>query len=179
MAESDSSGCGWAIAGLVLVAVCYGAKDRAPTGEVQQGDLSLSGGSPTVRREYEPQPDDPYTTDDESNDQPVGYFGTRTLSIAGENGNIYTLDGEIEGGELRRVYSPRGGWVDFPGCELESDFSGSCFDEEGRYWTIYGDSLAHTSGEVEEEEAGVSSYNEPEEDDEQDEDGDGEPDDQR
>ena len=132
-----------------------------------------------MRREYEPQPDDPYTTDDESNNQPVGYFGTKTLSMAGENGNTYTLDGEIENGELRRVYFPRGGWVDFPGCELESDFTGACLDEEGRSWTIHGDSLGYTSGEVEEEEDGASSYNERDEEDEQHDDGDGEPDDQR
>ena len=151
MADSDSSGWGWAIAALILVGVCFASKNEPQTGEAQKGDLSMDGGSPTIRREFEPRLDDPYTTNDESNDQPVGYFGTKTLLIGGQNGNTYTLDGELEGLELRRVYFPRGGWVDFPSCELESDLSGFCIDEEGRSWTVHGEASGYTSADVAEE----------------------------
>jgi hypothetical protein len=150
MAESDSAS-GWLLAGVILLAVCYVAEKDTQIGDVRKGDLSPQGGSPTVRRSFEPQPDDPCTSNDESNDQPLGHFGTLTLSIAGEAGNIYTLDGELEGLELHRVYFPRGGWVDFLGCELETDLTGMCFDEEGRSWTIYGEAEGYATSWVDEE----------------------------
>lgn len=37
--------------------------------DVRQGDLSMSGGSPTVRKAFVRAQDDPTTTNDESNDQ--------------------------------------------------------------------------------------------------------------
>ena len=104
------------------------------------GNSSPSGGTPTVRRSYPRRQDNPRTTNDESNDQPVGYFGTVTLTVRNlENGNRYTLDGDLSGLELSRLYFPRGGWIDFLGCELEDDMTGYCTDEEGRDWYILGE----------------------------------------
>jgi hypothetical protein len=45
----------------------------------------------------------------------------------------------VSGTELQRVYFPKGGWVDFPGCDLDEDLTGSCEDEEGRSWEIDGE----------------------------------------
>ena len=39
---------------------------------------AMRGGSPIVRVPYEPTPDDPETTNDEENDQPLGYLGSAT-----------------------------------------------------------------------------------------------------
>lgn len=107
----------------------------------RKGDMSMKGGSPTVRRAYEVEEDDPETTNDEANDQPVSFFGTVTLSVYNhDSGNDYTLDGDIEDGTLERLYFPKGGWVDFWDCELDDDLTGTCYDEEGRGWDIQGES---------------------------------------
>jgi len=83
--------------------------------------------------------DDPSTTNDESNDQPVGHFGSVTLIASqAESGHTYTLDVELEGLEAKRIYFPKGGWVDLEGCELEDDYTGDCEDENGRRWTFEG-----------------------------------------
>src|SRR5690348_3427961 len=56
----------------------------------QQGNLAARGGSPTVRRSYVRSEDDPSTSNDEANDQPLGHFGTLTLSVCNESsGNCY------------------------------------------------------------------------------------------
>lgn len=59
-----------------LVATLFGAvvsvmacSDRI---QRQPGDLSDEGGSPTVRRPFEPSEDDPFTSNDESNDPEGG-----------------------------------------------------------------------------------------------------------
>ena len=70
------------------------------------------------------------------------------------------------GGESTRAHAAGDLAMCSQGVRLDSDFSGYCFDEEARSWTVYGESLGYASSEVEEEE-----------DDESD--GDGEPDDQR
>jgi hypothetical protein len=107
---------------------------------VQQGNLANHGGTPTIRRSFEQQLDDPSTSNDESNDQPVGYFGSQTLVVSSlESGNTYTLDVELNGLEVERIYFPKGGWVDFlEGCELDEDFTGECLDENSRTWTFEG-----------------------------------------
>jgi hypothetical protein len=106
---------------------------------VQKGDLAKHGGTPTIRREYERQADDPSTTNDESNDQPLGHFGTVTLSVIGPNGNPYTLDADVDDNKLERLYFPKGGWLDFDACELDDDLNGECTDENGKDWTIEGE----------------------------------------
>lgn len=105
----------------------------------RQGDLSNHGGTRTVRESFERRPDNPSTTNDESNDQPVGHFGTITMIVSQqESGHTYTLDVEFDDLESRRIYFPRGGWVDLEGCELEGDLTGECVDENGRHWTFEG-----------------------------------------
>lgn len=124
----------------------------ASTSHVQQGNAAMSGGTPTIRREYTPQEDDPSTTNDESNDKLVGYFGTMTvLATSEQSGNQYTLDADISGSILTRLYFPKGGWVDFPDCELDGGFCGECEDEEGRLWTIEGEASGLPSSSVVEE----------------------------
>ena len=49
----------------------------------------------------------------------------------------YTLDGDISGDSVTRIYLRRGGWVDLPDCQLD-DLDGECEDEEGRTWEFRG-----------------------------------------
>ena len=132
----------WTAATVLALAGCSSpaqSPSRSSGVQPHKGDLSKHGGSPTVRRSYEPRQDDPSTTNDESNDQPVGHFGTWTLIASQEeSGHTYTLDVELEGLEAKRIYFPRGGWVDLDGCELEDDYTGDCMDENGRHWTFEG-----------------------------------------
>ena len=103
------------------------------------GDPAMQGGSPTIRRSFTPAVDNPYTSNDESNDQPVGHFGTVTVTVSSyESGNTYTLDADFDGSSISRIYFPKGGWVDFPYCEVELDLTGDCDDEEGRSWSFDG-----------------------------------------
>jgi len=82
--------------------------------------------------------DDPETSNDESNDLPLGYFGSATLVVMSvDSGNTYTLDAEIDDDELTRLYFPKGGWVDFYDCPVDEDSIGdTCYDEEGRAWVV-------------------------------------------
>jgi hypothetical protein len=118
------------------------AQREAPAHDVtvQQGDLEDHGGTPTILRSFEQQLDDPSTSNDESNDQPVGYFGSQTLVVSNlESGNTYTLDVELNGLEVERIYFPKGGWVDvIGGCEIDEDLTGECLDENSRTWTFEG-----------------------------------------
>jgi len=99
-----------------------------------------SNEKPSPRKSFTPQPDDPQTTNDESNDQPLGHFGTVTLSVTNQrSGNTYSLDADVEDREIRRIYFTKGGWVNFPACEVEEDMTGECEDEQGRVWTFEGE----------------------------------------
>jgi hypothetical protein len=112
--------------------------------ERRAGDPSTRGGSATVRQAFLKPTDDPLTTNDESNDQPLGYFGSVTLYVRNiDSGNSYPLDADVEesedGFELKRLYFPKGGWVDFYTCDLNSVYEGHCTDENGRAWSINGE----------------------------------------
>lgn len=108
-------------------------------GQVHKGDLSHQGGSATVRKPYEPKSDDPATSNDESNDQPLAHFGSITLyAYNSSSGNTYTLDADVEDGEVLRLYFPKGGWVDFDSSEIDSDGNGSGVDENGKEWEFRG-----------------------------------------
>jgi len=133
----------------------------------QQGDMSTHGGTPTIRRAFSPVEDDPNTTNDESNDQPQGYFGRKTLQVTNLNsGNSYPLDADIEGRELHRLYFPKGGWIDFIGCELDDDFHGTCTDEEGREWEFNGESYSTPSLDLDDDNDESESIDEGSEDEE-------------
>jgi hypothetical protein len=144
MAEKSSSGNYswlWPV-GIIALLIWWNAAGKRERGELVQprpGVRAVTGGSPTIREPYYRQPDDPATTNDESNDQPRGHFGRLTLLVTSvSSGNSYPLDADVESGELTRLYFPKGGWVDFIGCELDEDFIGSCADERGRQWAIHG-----------------------------------------
>ena len=84
--------------------------------------------------------DDANTTNDESNDQDLGSYGTRTLCVTNHgSGNSYPLDADMDGLEVTTIYFKRGGNVDFSGCELDDDFEGQCEDHEGRGWSFEGE----------------------------------------
>lgn len=107
----------------------------------QQGDLSKTGGSPTFRVNPDQIPfkeDDPLTSNDESNDQVLGYYGTETIeACTTHNNQCYELDADVEDGMVQRLYFPKGGWVDFDDGEFDGD-SGWGEDENGREWEFTG-----------------------------------------
>ena len=147
-AKGGGSGWLWVVLAVIGVAWLRDQPSLTPSTPAQAprmvspqfGDPASRGGSPTVRRPFIQPDDDPDTTDDESNDQPPGHFGTVSLSICSvDAGNCYTLDGDVSGTTLERVYFPRGGWVDFLGCELDDDLTGDCDDEQGRQWRVDGE----------------------------------------
>jgi hypothetical protein len=106
---------------------------------IQKGDPSHHGGTATVRKPYDHKPDDPATSNDESNDQPVGHLGRITLTVYNvSSGHEYTLDADVEDGAVQRLYFPKGGWVDFDSGEIDSDGNGSGTDERGRSWEFRG-----------------------------------------
>ncbi|MEP7365724.1 MAG: hypothetical protein ABI972_20925 [Acidobacteriota bacterium] len=116
------------------------AERRASIVLPQQGDLATRGGSATVRRPHQRSEDDPDTSNDESNDQPVGLYGTLTLSVCyPATGKCYDVDADLSGTTLDRLYFPKGGWVDFDSCDLDDDYTGECDDENGKSWEINGE----------------------------------------
>lgn len=83
--------------------------------------------------------DDPATTNDESNDQPVGSMGTTLCVMTTHNGRQYTLDVDVDdAGRVREIYFPKGGNVDFDDCTIDADMTGACDDENGREWKFMG-----------------------------------------
>jgi hypothetical protein len=107
--------------------------------EAREGDLSSEGGTPTIRRQYVRRLDDPSTSNDESNDQPLGYYGTVTLDVhSAGSGHRYILDADVHGSVVERLYFPKGGWVDFPRCVVDDALTGECRDEKGRLWRFSG-----------------------------------------
>ncbi len=103
----------------------------------EYGNLIHSGGSATKRYEYTPSyENDPYTTNDESNDQPVGFYGTETIYACNQSsGNCYDLDADSDGENIDRLYFPKGGWVDIDYSDCDG---GYCYleDENGTEWEI-------------------------------------------
>jgi len=101
----------------VLLSGCAKSQNSAD-GRLQKGDPAHQGGTATVRKPYDPKPDDPNTSNDESNDQPLGHFGTVALLVYDiSSGHEYTLDADLEDREVQRLYFPKGGWVDFDSSE--------------------------------------------------------------
>lgn len=102
-----------------------------------KGNMADHGGSPTLRRGYVPkQYDDPYTTSDESNDQPRGYYGTTSGEACNQDtGRCYTLDVDRSGDEVERIYFPKGGWLDVYDSECDGTTC-EVTDEEGTTWEI-------------------------------------------
>jgi hypothetical protein len=128
------------MAAIFVIAIINAAQDKRANSPHIPADLQRQHPRATIREPFEPQPDDPSTTNDESNDQPVGHFGTLTLEVESySSGNTYTLDVELDGLEVERIYFPKGGWVRFYGCELDEDYTGECDDAQGRTWAFHGE----------------------------------------
>lgn len=129
---------------VVLVALIASCDSEHPSKHadrvrVSTGDPDPRGGRPTIRRSFPQLHDDPRTPNDESNDQPLGHFGTATVHVHSYgSGNTYTLDADVEGASVTRIYFPKGGWVDFLDCEIGVDLQGHCTDEQGRAWEFEG-----------------------------------------
>ena len=105
----------------------------------KEGDASKSGGSPTIRKAFERSVDIPETTNHESNDQPLGHFGTCTIQCCyASSGNSYPLDADVDGNEVKRVYFEKGGWVDFDDSEIDDSGVGHGTDEQGKEWEFEG-----------------------------------------
>ncbi len=110
----------------------------------EKGNMADRGGSQTYRYDYEDEDysssyeleDDPDTTNDESNDQPVGFYGTDTMNACNQNsGNCYDLDVDSDGENIERLYFPKGGWVDIDDSDCDN---GTCTatDENGTEWEL-------------------------------------------
>lgn len=90
----------------LLLSGCEGQKKTERP--IQKGDPSHHGGTATIREPYTPKQDDPATSNDESNDQPLGHFGSVTLyAYNSSSGHTYTLDADVENGEVQRLYFPK------------------------------------------------------------------------
>lgn len=131
----------------------------ASTTYPKRGDPALTGGTPTLRRPFTAPTDDPRTRNNEANDQPFGYFGTGNVVVRNEsNGREYTLGADVEDGQLLRIYFARGGWVDFPDCDVSANDEPLCLDEEEREWTIVEVDDPQLSAETEDEDSEVEEY---------------------
>lgn len=146
----------------LLVLWSHGARPAATNSTMtypKKGDPSLDGGTPTLRRPYTAPTDDPRTRNNETNDQPLGYFGTGDVVVRNEsNGREYTLGADVEDGQLLRIYFARGGWVDFPDCDVSANDEPLCLDEEGREWTIVEIDDPQLSAETEDEDSEMDDY---------------------
>lgn len=128
----------WILVILVILFLAFRDNDKEIENEpYSKGDMSKSGGSPTYRQSYTPSYiDDPITSNDESNDQPVGFYGTETMTACNQSsGNCYDLDVDSNGENIERIYFPKGGWVDIDSSECED---GYCYaeDENGTEWEL-------------------------------------------
>jgi len=79
--------------------------------------------------------DDSTTTNDESNDQPIGYYGNATKQVCGGSaGNCYTLDVDLEE-DSATIYFPKGGYIDASNCDNNGSTT-VCEDDDGNEWEI-------------------------------------------
>ena len=83
----------------------------------------------------------PETTNDPSNDQPLGTVGNATIRVTNaSSGNTYDLDGYVVSrgdiSVLATLFFPKGGNVDFSYCPLNITDQ-QCIDESGSSWTIH------------------------------------------
>lgn len=136
--ETNGNWSGIIVIVLIILAVWgFSGGDKISDDAYLKGDMSDIGGSPTQRYEdvsvFE---DDPYTTNDENNDQPVGFYGTETMNACNQDsGNCYDLDVDSDGENIERIYFPKGGWVDVDYSDCDD---GYCYieDENGVEWEL-------------------------------------------
>lgn len=129
---------------IALITLSGCEDDNIKNSAYEKGNMSNSGGSPTYRYDNEDADssssyeleDDPDTTNDESNDQPVGFYGTDTMNACNQSsGNCYDLDVDSDGTNVERLYFPKGGWVDIDDSDCDG---GTCTatDENGTEWEL-------------------------------------------
>jgi len=102
-----------------------------------KGDMSNYGGTPSYRYSNTPSYyDDENTSNDESNDQATGFYGTDTMyACNGNSGNCYDLDVDSDGENIERIYFPKGGWVDVDSSDCDSGYC-TVEDENGTEWEL-------------------------------------------
>ena len=137
MEDNNGGILSWFIIGAIIFAI-FSSGDKDLNSDVYaKGDMSGVGGSPSYRYDYAPAyEDDSYTSNDESNDQAVGFSGSDTMySCNQSSGNCYDLDVDSDGENIERIYFPKGGWVDVDSSECED---GYCYveDENGTEWEL-------------------------------------------
>ncbi len=113
--------------------------DTSQTVQPHRGNPAKRGGTATVRKAYDIHSDDPSTTNDESNDQPIGHFGDATVTVRNvSSGNSYDVDVDVDANEVTRIYFQKGGWVDMDTSDIDEDGNGNGTDEQGRDWEFEG-----------------------------------------
>ena len=81
--------------------------------------------------------DDPATTDDESNNQPLGLFGTEIVkACTTHNERCYTLDAQFDDKKLVKVYFVKGGRLKFKDNQCASMQICRVKGQNGREWLI-------------------------------------------
>ena len=121
---------------IVLVMVVFtncSKKEEAPFAATveESSDNSSSSGSYSSNYQYSES-----STNDPSNDQPVGTYGDQTMTVSTpHNGAQYTLDVEFNGDNPSTIYFPKGGHVEISDCSRGGG-SWECTDEDGKAWTI-------------------------------------------
>lgn len=76
------------------------------------------------------------TTNDESNDQPVGYYGTQTAEVCNDRtGTCYDLDVDTDGETVDTIYFPKGGHLNMSMSFCEENVC-EASDEDSEDWTI-------------------------------------------
>ena len=120
-----------------VISLFSGNDQEINSDSYMKGDMSNTGGSPTYRYNDTPTyEDDEYTSNNESNDQHVGFYGTDTMNACNESsGNCYDLDVDSDGENIERIYFPKGGWVDVDSSDCND---GYCYveDENGTEWEL-------------------------------------------
>lgn len=122
---------------LMIFIIWIIASDSRDNTKIQKGDLFNTGGTPTIRKTPPVLTDDPVTSNDESNDQPIGYYGTETVEACNlSSGNCYDLDVDIWDDYIERAYFSKGGWVDFYDSYCDDEY---CWgeDENGTEWEFF------------------------------------------
>lgn len=117
----------------IFVALCWFAFRPTPVDTISQLEREAKA---LQRDQKNPAQDDPTTTNDERNDQPLGHFGnTAVEACTVHNDTCYTLDAYVDE-YPETLYFPKGGNVDMVTCDNLGEGLFVCTDENDREWTI-------------------------------------------
>ncbi|MBJ8452821.1 hypothetical protein I6M90_21465 [Acinetobacter bereziniae] len=129
---------------IIILTACEQPKNKIDLPDIETQSVTTSTGSShriQIREEPPKLEDDPNTSNDESNDQPLGYYGTHTLCVYNDSSlNTYTLDVDLtDEAVVEQIYFPKGGWIYFDNCQLDESLSGYCVDYRDRGWEFEGE----------------------------------------